>query len=85
MRPRYSYPDGMLNPHTIPTRLWQDVSVDFVTGLPLTDRGNDAFVAFTCKLSKMVHVVPMNFGDSSAATVARIYFDSVWRLHGARP
>ncbi|KAK3260765.1 hypothetical protein CYMTET_30296, partial [Cymbomonas tetramitiformis] len=25
----------------------------------------------------------MNFGDSSAAVVARIYFDSVWRLHGA--
>eukprot|EP00854_Cymbomonas_tetramitiformis_P016299 gene16299-biopygen16807 len=83
VRPRSSYPDGMLNPHSIPTRLWQDVSVDFVTGLPLTDRDNDAFVAFTCKLSKMVHVVPMNFGDSSAATVARIYFDAVWRLHGA--
>ncbi|KAK3233118.1 hypothetical protein CYMTET_56569 [Cymbomonas tetramitiformis] len=31
----------------------------------------------------MVHVVPMNFGDSSAATVARIYFDTVWRQHGA--
>ncbi|KAK3287906.1 hypothetical protein CYMTET_4584 [Cymbomonas tetramitiformis] len=42
VRPRSSYPDGMLNPHPIPTRLWQDVSVDFVTGLPLTDRGNDA-------------------------------------------
>ena len=83
VRPRSSYPDGMLNPHSIPTRLWQDVSVDFVTGLPLTDRGNDAFVAFTCKLSKMVHIVPMNFGDSSASTVARIYFDAVWRLHGA--
>ena len=83
VRPRPSYPDGMLNPHSIPTRLWQVVSVDFVTGLPLTDRGNDAFVAFTCKLSKMVHVVPMNFGDSSAVTVARIYFDTVWRLHGA--
>eukprot|EP00854_Cymbomonas_tetramitiformis_P011813 gene11813-biopygen12132 len=83
VRPRSSYPDGMLNPRAIPARRWQDVSVDFVTGLPLTDRGNDAFIAFTCKLSKMVHVVPMNFGDSSAATVARIYFDSVWRLHGA--
>ena len=83
VKPRPGFPDGVLNPHTIPSRLWQDVSVDFVTGLPVSERGNDAFVAFTCKLSKMVHVVPMNFGDSSAATVARIYFDSVWRLHGA--
>eukprot|EP00854_Cymbomonas_tetramitiformis_P034561 gene34561-biopygen33383 len=60
-----------------------DVGMYFVTGLSLTEQGNDSFVAFTCKLSKMVHVVPMNFGDSSAATVARIYFDTVWRPHGA--
>ncbi|KAK3287764.1 hypothetical protein CYMTET_4718 [Cymbomonas tetramitiformis] len=60
-----------------------DVAVDFVTGLPVSERGNAAFVAFTCKLTKMVHVIPMNFGDSSSAVVARLYFDSVWRLHGA--
>jgi len=83
VRPRASYPDGLLNPHAIPQRNWQDVSVDFVTGLPLTTQGNDAFVTFTCKLSKMVHLVPMNFGDSSAQAVARIYFDVVWRQHGA--
>ncbi|KAK3283724.1 hypothetical protein CYMTET_8584 [Cymbomonas tetramitiformis] len=83
VRPRASYPDGLLNPHAIPQRNWQDVSVDFVTGLPLTAQGNDAFVTFTCKLSKMVHLMPMNFGDSSAQTVARIYFDVVWRQHGA--
>eukprot|EP00854_Cymbomonas_tetramitiformis_P034350 gene34350-biopygen26568 len=83
VRPRGTYPDGLLNPHSIPARHWQDVAVDFVARLPVSERGNDAFVAFTCKLSKMVHIVPMNFGDSSAATVARICFDSVWRLHGA--
>ena len=83
VRPRAAFPDGLLNPHSIPLRNWQEVGVDFVTGLPLTQQGNDAFIAFTCKLSKMVHVVPMNFGDSSAQTVARIYFDVIWRQHGA--
>ncbi|KAK3234323.1 hypothetical protein CYMTET_55424 [Cymbomonas tetramitiformis] len=83
VRPRAAFPDGLLNPHSIPLRNWQEVRVDFVTGLPLTQQGNDAFIAFTCKLSKMVHVVPMNFGDSSAQTVARIYFDVIWRQHGA--
>ena len=83
VKPRSSYPDGLLNPHTVPSRNWQVVGLDFVTGLPLTEQGNDAFVAFTCKLSKMVHVVPLNFGDSSAKTIARIYFDTVWRQHGA--
>ncbi|KAK3249211.1 hypothetical protein CYMTET_41350 [Cymbomonas tetramitiformis] len=54
VRPRNCYPDGLLNPHTIPTRLWQVVSVDFVTGLPVTARNHDAFATFTCKLSKML-------------------------------
>ncbi|KAK3247295.1 hypothetical protein CYMTET_43201 [Cymbomonas tetramitiformis] len=62
-KPRSSYLDGLLNPHSIPSRDWQDVGVDFVTGLPLTEQSNGAFVAFTCKLSKMVHVVPVNFGE----------------------
>ncbi|KAK3285935.1 hypothetical protein CYMTET_6477 [Cymbomonas tetramitiformis] len=82
-RPRNSYSGGLLNPHTIPTRLWQVGSVDFVTGLPVTARNHDAFATFTCKLSKMVHIVPMNFQDSSAEVVARIYFDHIWKLHGA--
>ncbi|KAK3250676.1 hypothetical protein CYMTET_39951 [Cymbomonas tetramitiformis] len=82
-RPRNGYPDGQLNPLQVPVRLWQVVSIDFVTGLPRTERGYDAFATFTDKLSKMVHVVPMLYADSSAAQIARMYFDQVWRLHGA--
>ncbi|KAK3271936.1 hypothetical protein CYMTET_19743 [Cymbomonas tetramitiformis] len=84
VRPRNTFPDGLLNPHPIPQRLWQVVGMDFVTGLPLlTQRGYDAFVAFTCKLSKQVHIAPLNFGDSSSQVVSRIYFDTVWKHHGA--
>eukprot|EP00854_Cymbomonas_tetramitiformis_P034320 gene34320-biopygen25457 len=81
VRPRNSFPDGL--PHRIPTRLWQVVSVGFVTGLPVTARNHDAFATFTCKLSKMVHITPLNFQDSSAEVIARIYFDRIWKLHGA--
>ena len=70
-------------PMQVPVRLWQVVSIDFVTGLPRTERGYDASATFTDKLSKMVHVVPMLYAVSSAAQVARMYFDQVWRLHGA--
>ncbi|KAK3274298.1 hypothetical protein CYMTET_17516 [Cymbomonas tetramitiformis] len=85
VRPRNCYPDGLLNPHTIPTRLWQVVSVDFVTGLPVTARNHDAFATFTCKLSKMVHVVPMNFQDSSAEMIARISTCFCKLLRAIRP
>ncbi|KAK3273249.1 hypothetical protein CYMTET_18495 [Cymbomonas tetramitiformis] len=84
VRSRVPYPDGLLNPPSLyGSRNWQEVGGDFVTGLPLTGQGNDAFVAFTCKLSKMVHVVPINFGASSAQPVTGRYFDVVWRQHGA--
>eukprot|EP00854_Cymbomonas_tetramitiformis_P000937 gene937-biopygen791 len=63
--------------------MWQVVSIDFVTGLPRTERGYAAFATFTYKLSKMVHVVPMLYSDSSVEQAARMYFDHVWQLHGA--
>ncbi|KAK3239851.1 hypothetical protein CYMTET_50247 [Cymbomonas tetramitiformis] len=82
-QPRQGYPAGLLQPHTVPSRLWEVVSIDFVTGLPTTERGVNAFATFTCKLSKMVHVVPMAYNDSSAEVVTRMFMDVVWRLHGA--
>ena len=82
-QPRQGYPMGLLQPHRVPSRLWEVVSIDFVTGLPTTARGVNAFTTFTCKLSKMVHVVPMTYNDSSAEVVVRLFMDAVWRLHGA--
>eukprot|EP00854_Cymbomonas_tetramitiformis_P025557 gene25557-biopygen26442 len=46
-------------------------------------RGVNAFATFTCKLIKMVHVVPMTYNDSSAKVVVGLFMDAVWRLHGA--
>ena len=34
------------------------------------------------RVSKQVHLVPLNFKGSSAEAVARLYVDNVWRLHG---
>jgi len=82
-QPRQGYPMGLLQPHRVPSRLWEVVSIDFVTGLPTTQRGVNAFTTFTCKLSKMVHVVPMSYSDSSAEVVVRLFMDTVWKLHGA--
>eukprot|EP00854_Cymbomonas_tetramitiformis_P005195 gene5195-biopygen5174 len=54
-QPRQGYPMGLLQPHRVPSKLSEVVSIDFVTGLPTTQRGVNAFTTFICKLSKMAH------------------------------
>jgi len=65
-----------------PYKKWEVVTMDFVTGIPKTDRGYDAIVTFTDKLTKMVHLVPLHWKSSTAASVAKLFFDNVWKLHG---
>jgi hypothetical protein len=55
--------------------------MDFITQLPLTRSKHDAIVVFVDMLSKMVHFVPTTTTATAPAT-ARIFFDSIFRLHG---
>src|SRR5262249_15336726 len=55
--------------------------MDFITQLPLTRAGHDAIVVFVDLFSKMVHFAPLTT-NANAPTVAKIFFDTVFRLHG---
>src|SRR5260370_20108261 len=48
-------PIGLLQPLDIPGKRWETVSMDLITSLPSTRRGNDAIIVFVDKFSKMVH------------------------------
>ena len=76
---------GTMHPVPIPSRRFGVISVDFVTGLPVSRRGYDAILTITDKFSKLVRLIPMKFGDSasSAKQVARLFVDHWWRAHGA--
>lgn len=72
---------GPLQPLPIPTRPWQQVSMDLITQLPRSRSGNDAIVVFVDKLTKMVHYVATTT-NVTAPQLATLFMREVVRLHG---
>jgi hypothetical protein len=74
-------PAGLLQPLSIPKGPWDSVSMDFITGLPRTSRGNNAIIVFVDRLTKMTHIVPTTTTVDALGT-ARLFVDNVWKHHG---
>ncbi len=74
-------PIGLLRPLAVPAERWDQVTMDFITGLPTTTTGCDAITSFVDKLSKMVHFAAGRKSDT-AQTVASQFFEQVYRHHG---
>ena len=74
---------GLLHPLPIPQKRWQDITIDFVTGLPLSD-GNNAIMTTVDRLTKERHYIPCFAGDdgTSAEATVDILIREVFRLHG---
>jgi hypothetical protein len=56
----YMKPRGLLQPLSIPEWKWDDISVDFIMGLPMTTSKFDSIWVIVDRLSKSVHFIPIN-------------------------
>jgi hypothetical protein len=71
---------GILQPIPIPPTIRQDISMDFMVGLPKS--GNKLFIMVVVdRLSKYAHFYALQH-PFTTFTVAQIFMDRVFKLHG---
>jgi hypothetical protein len=74
-------PSGLLQSLPIPEWKWEDISMDFVNGLPRIPRGNDSVWVIVDRLTKVAHFIPVRttYGRDK---LAMLYVDIILKLHG---
>ena len=73
-------PAGLLQPLPIPQQIWEDISMDFITGLP-NSFGYTVIMVVVDRLSKYSHFLPLKT-DYSSKSVAETFMKNVVKHHG---
>jgi hypothetical protein len=70
----------LLEPLPVPDKPWTMVSMDFIEGLPLSNK-HDVILVVIDKLTKYAHFMALSH-PFTALQVAQIYMSDVYKLHG---
>jgi hypothetical protein len=77
----YMKPGGLLQPLSILDWEWDDISMDFIMGLPLTAYKYNLIWVILDRLTKSAHFIPVNT-NYNVNKYAEIYIAHVLCLHG---
>ena len=81
VKAEYQVPTGLLNPLPIPQWKWDNITMDFVLGFPLTQLKHDYVWVIVDRLTKSAHFISVRI-DYSMNRLAKLYVDEIMRLHG---
>lgn len=71
---------GLLCPLSVPHQPWEDLSLDFITGLP-PYRGNSVILVIVDQFSKGIHLGMLPVSHTAHA-VASLFMDIMGKIHG---
>ena len=74
-------PTGLLQELPLPEWKWERITMDFVVGLPKTQKGHDSIWVIVDRLTKSAHFLSVNVEDS-LEKLAKLHVDEIMRLHG---
>ena len=74
-------PTGLLQELPLPEWKWERISMDFVVGLPKTQKGHDSIWVIVDRLTKSAHFLAVKT-TYTVAQYAQMYLDSIVALHG---
>ena len=71
---------SLLQPLSIPSQRWEEISMDFITGLP-NSKGKTVIMVVVDRLTKYAHFCALSH-PFKASTVATTFMDTIQKLHG---
>ena len=74
-------PSRLMQRIEIPQWKWEDITIDFITGLPNSFKGNDSIWVLKDRFSKTTHFLAMK-KKQSVESLAHLYVENIVRLHG---
>ena len=81
VKAEHQRPIGLLQPMKIPEWKWEEVGMDFIVGLPHTQRGYDSIWVIVDWLTKVAHFILVKT-HYKGPKLAQLYMEKIVCLHG---